>query len=730
MKITCSVNTVIYHNEQNGYTVMVVDINDGTITAVGNTFDLKVGATIELDGEFGNHKIYGKQFIFTRYEEVLPQDESGIISYLSSGEIKGVGKKLAEKIVEQFGKETIDIIRFEPVKLMEVKGISEEKALNISDYFNEEWQKWNLTSFLKGFDVPIKVVGKIYKIYGSSSIDKIKNDPYEVLSNVKGLDFKMIDKIGKNLDIPFDDEKRVEYGILSAIKQIIQFGHTCVLKEKLIEYTATLLGVDEDVIENELIKMGMLKEIYVENIDGKEYAFSSGLYMAEENIANKVAELISKKSKSKNYDKLIETVSKRQDIILSDEQKLAITTCLNNNISIITGGPGTGKTTIIKCIIDLLSLQHEDYVLCAPTGRAAKRMTQTTGMEAKTLHRLLEIAKVEDDDIEKLIGYNVKKIEADVVIVDEVSMIDAILMNNFMKAIDYETKVILVGDVDQLPSVGPGNVLSDLIDSTMLNVVKLSHIYRQSEKSDIIANAHRVNQGIAPVFKKDFPTDMYFIETESVEETVDETVKLLEYGLKDYIQYDNIKEVQVMTPMRKGDVGAVNLNKVIQEIINPKSELKLQKECGSRQFRIGDKVMQMSNNYDIYWNIGSFEGQGVYNGDIGYITNIDKINEILTVTFEDGKVTEYGFDELEQLEHAYCITVHKSQGNEFDIVIIPLYSGIPKLFTRNLLYTAMTRAKKLLIIIGNEKLINYMVNNIGEKSRKTGLKSQMIKLMK
>lgn len=729
MKITCSVNTVIYHNEQNGYTVMVVDINDGTITAVGTTSFIKVGATLELEGEFASHKVYGKQFVFTKYEEVLPQDESGIISYLASGEIKGVGQKLAERIVKEFGKDTIDKIRFEPIALTTVKAINEEKALNISDYFNEQWEKWNLTSFLKDFGVPIKIVSKIYKVYGSTAIDKIKEDPYDVLNKIKGVEFELIDKVGKKLNIPFDDEKRIMYGIIDTISKTMLFGHTCVLKETLIENASVKLAIAEETVENIIIKMKTLQLIYTEKIEDKEYIFSSFLYTAESNIAKKIIELTIKKTKNKNYEKAIERLGERLNIVLSEEQKSAVSTCLNNNISIITGGPGTGKTTIIKCIIDILTSENKKFVLCAPTGRAAKRMSQTTGVEAKTLHRLLEIAKVEDDDIEKLISYNVKKIETDVVIVDEVSMIDVVLMNNFMKAISENTKVVFVGDVDQLPSVGPGNVLSDLIESNVVNVLKLSHVYRQSEKSDIIANAHRVNMGMLPEFKQGLPTDMYFLKTSSIEETIDETVKLLEYGLNDFSQFDNIKNVQVITPMRKSDIGANNLNKIIKEVIN-KDLGQIKKEVGSRHFKIGDKVMQTSNNYDIYWNIGSFEGQGVYNGDIGYITDIDKVNETLTVTFEDDRIANYEFDELEQLEHAYCITVHKSQGNEFDIVLMPLYSGIPKLFTRNLLYTAMTRAKKLLIIIGNEKLINYMVGNIGEKSRKTGLKTQMIKLMK
>ena len=413
---------------------------------------------------------------------------------------------------------------------------------------------------------------------------------------------------------------------------------------------------------------------------------------------------------------------------MSEEQISAINTALNSSISIITGGPGTGKTTIIKCIIDIIEDIGKEYVLCAPTGRAAKRITETTKKEAKTLHRLLEITKVNDDDFDSFLDTQVKMVDADFIIVDEASMIDIMMMNNLLKAINDNTRIIFVGDVNQLPSVGPGNVLKDIIDSNTVKTTYLSEIYRQSSKSDIILNAHRVNNGNYPEFKnKD--TDCFFINTTSVEDTKTEIESLLSYRLESFADIDKLKDLQILTPMKKTELGAIELNKLAQDILNPKSSNKKEKEFASKTFRVGDKVMQIVNNYDKRTTVDGIGFEGVYNGDIGYIIDIDFETEEMLVKFDDDRVVAYEFDELEQLEHAYAVTIHKSQGSEFDYVILPLFIGYKKLFTRNLLYTAITRAKKMLIVVGSKKIMNFMVDNIEEKRRKTGLKEKLLKLL-
>lgn len=426
--------------------------------------------------------------------------------------------------------------------------------------------------------------------------------------------------------------------------------------------------------------------------------------------------------------KLISMVSKENNIELSKEQINAIDTCLNNMISIVTGGPGTGKTTIIKCIIDILEIQKKDYVLCAPTGRAAKRITQTTGKEAKTLHRLLEISKIDDNDIDMFYEYQVKQIEEEVVIIDEASMIDIMMMNNLVKGIKPNTQLIIVGDVNQLPSVGPGSVLKDIILSDVVPTVELKQIYRQSAKSDIIVNAHKVNDGIYPEFKsKD--TDLFFIPTKTIEQTVAEISSLISYRLKNYAPLDIVKDIQILTPVKKTELGTIHLNEEIQELLNPKSEDKNQIEFASKIFRENDKVMQIVNNYDKKYSIEGKFFEGIYNGDIGYIKSIDKEEEKLYVEFDDERLVEYDFEELDELEHSYAITIHKSQGSEFDYVILPIFTGYKKLLTRNLLYTAMTRAKKMLIIIGNRNVLNYMVDNLESKNRRTGLKEKLENLL-
>ncbi|MDD2377038.1 MAG: ATP-dependent RecD-like DNA helicase [Clostridia bacterium] len=725
MKITGKVVARIFHNASNGYTVLVIKTDTDSLTAVGETSEIEVGDMIELEGSYDTHNSYGDQFKFSTCTKVMPKDRTALVQYISDN-IKGVGKKTATNIVNMFEDETVSVIRMHPDRLSEVSGLNEEKIENLRNFFLNEWEKWNTVEYLSKFGISVLVANKIYETLRSDTIAIVKEDPYSLLGFVKTLDFKTIDKIGLNQGISHDNSSRICAGILYSLSEVTEFGHTCIEEEKLIEHSADVLGTTESVIENGLISLKMNEKIYIQTIDDVNYVFISTFYLAERNISETIIAHANQFSSNKEYKREIEIVSEKHDLILSEEQMIAISTCLNNSISVITGGPGTGKTTIIKCIIDILSDMKKSYVLAAPTGRAAKRITETTGKEAKTLHRLLEITKLDDRDLDLFLNFIVKNIEADVVIVDEASMIDTLMMNNLLKAMKTTTKIILVGDVNQLPSVGPGSILKDIIDSEMVPTVFLREIYRQSSKSDIIMNAHKVNRGEFPEFKtKD--TDLFFLKTNSIEETVSELSSLIAYRLSNFADINIMTDLQVLTPTKKNELGTYSLNKTIQNILNPKTTKKHSKEHRGKIFREDDKVMQIINNYDREYNQNDVRGTGIYNGDIGYISHIDNLLEYMVIIFDDDKKVDYKFDELDELEHAYAVTIHKSQGSEYDYVIIPLYSGYPKLFTRNLLYTAMTRAKKILILIGNRNIINFMVENIEENNRKTGLKHQITK---
>ncbi|MDF2866452.1 MAG: helicase, putative, RecD/TraA family [Clostridia bacterium] len=725
MKITGKVVAKIFHNASNGYTVLAIKSDKDNLTAVGETSEIEVGDMVELEGVYDSHKAYGDQFKFSTCTKVMPKDRTALVQYISDN-VRGVGKKTASNLVNMFEDETVEVIRMHPDRLSEVSGLNEEKIDSLRDFFLNEWEKWNTVEYLSQFGISVLIANKIYETLKGDTIAVVKEDPYSLLDFVKTLDFKTIDKIGLNQGISPDNLSRISAGILFALSEITEFGHTCIEESILVNYSAEALAVPEGIIENGLITLKMNEKIYIQNIDGISYVFVKTYYLAEKNIASTIVAHTINGSPNKEYKKEIEKVSEKYGLVLSEEQITAISTCLNNSISVITGGPGTGKTTIIKCIIDMLTDMKKSYVLAAPTGRAAKRMTETTNKEAKTLHRLLEITKLDDRDLELFLNYIVKNIEADVVIVDEASMIDTLMMNNLLKAVKATTKIILVGDVNQLPSVGPGSVLKDIIDSEIVPTVFLREIYRQSSKSDIIMNAHKVNRGEFPEFKsKD--TDLFFVKTNSIEETVSELSSLIAYRLENFAELNVMTDLQVLTPTKKNELGTYSLNKTIQNILNPKSSKKHSKEYRGRIFREDDKVMQIVNNYDREYNQNDVRGTGVYNGDVGYISSIDNFLEYMIVTFDDDKKVEYKFDELDELEHAYAVTIHKSQGSEYNYVIIPLFNGYPKLFTRNLLYTAMTRAKKMLIIIGNRNIINFMVDNIEENNRKTGLKNQIIK---
>ncbi len=725
MKLTGKVVQIIYKNELNSWTVLLVKAESKYITVVGETEDIEISDTLEFEGNYTTHKVYGDQFKFTTYVKTMPRDEETLITYIAEN-IKGIGKKTAKKIISEFGNETIDIIRYSPSKLEQIKGLNSEKIILMSDFFNQEWEKWNVINFLGSYGISVVVANNIYKVLGKDTIDFVNKNPYSLLEFVKTLDFKTIDSIGMNLGIDKTNYARIDAGIIYLLTEITEFGHTCSNEEVLINYSKEKLEVSEEEIKNSISRLKLSEKIYEEEINQENYIFKKAFYIAEQNIADYVSFISKQENGKKEFKKEIEDVSQKNSIVLSDEQENAIKTSLNSCMTIITGGPGTGKTTIIKCIIDILEEKEKSYVLAAPTGRAVKRISQTTKKQAKTLHRLLEISKIDDKNLDKMINVDVKIIDTDYLIVDEASMIDTLMMNNLVRALKKKTKVIFVGDVNQLPSVGPGTVLKDIIDSQVIPTIYLNTIYRQSSKSDIIVNSHKVNNGEHFQFKnKD--TDMYFIKCDNGEKVMEQIESLLSYRLKKFADFDIIQDMQILSPTKKTDIGVISLNKKAQEILNKKDENKKEKSFGDRIFRVGDKLMQIVNNYDKKFSINGEFFEGVYNGDIGYLKDIDFEAEKLIVNFDDDKDVEYDFDEADELEHAYAITVHKSQGSEFDYVILPILTGYKKLLTRNLLYTAMTRAKKMLIILGNKQVVDYMIDNIEEKKRLTGLKNKILK---
>lgn len=729
---------IIYQNEVNSYVVGIFETEEEQITVVGYLPFIKKGDTLKIIGKFVEHKDYGEQFKIETFEKLMPQTLGALETYLANGNIKGVGPATASKIVNKFGEDTIHVLKFEPQKLAQIRGITKDKAIEISESFIENWEVWQIVGFLERFGIGAESAKKVYDLLGINAIAEIEADPYILIDISRGVDFKQIDQMAIELGIEKENQKRVKSGIKYALIKITYNGHCCTLKENLIEYVKTLLNVNEATIENGIINLKVNDEIVVENRDGEEWIYLYSFYNAENQIARNILELDKYRNVKKvsNIEKELNLVEKRTDIILSEKQKEAIRAINDNNVTIITGGPGTGKTTIIKSIIEIYKQKKYKIVLCAPTGRAAKRMTETTGEEASTLHRLLEIGKVDEESLFKKDNeYQGAPIDGDIIIVDEVSMVDMFIMSYLLDCIYKGTKLILVGDCDQLPSVGPGSVLKDLITSERIVTVHLDKIFRQAAKSKIIVNAHRVNNGKKfiskedPEMEEDSKQDFFFIKENNQEKVLEQVLSLCNGRLKKFGDYDFFESIQVLSPTKKGLLGTKEMNKALQEELNPHREGEAEKNSMGAIFRIGDRIMQIKNNYDMYWekkNEGEVEvGNGVFNGETGTILNINEKEKNICVKFDDDKYVWYEFNDLEQIEHSYCITIHKAQGSEFDVVIMIVPQAAPMLLTRNLLYTGLTRAKKLLIVIGNERVIDYMINNVDSKKRNTGLEFKM-----
>jgi len=577
LQIEGKVNTIIYRNEKNGYTVLLLKSDDEYITAVGETSGIDAGDFIEIEGELIFHKSYGEQFAFTKIAKVLPSDSDAVVKYISSGLVKGLGEKTAKKILDRFKEETINVIRYSPEKLLDVKGMTDEKAYALSEHINDEWERWNLASFLSKYSIGVNVSNKIFAELGLDAIKIINESPYALMEFVPSLEFKTVDTLAEGLSISKTHLDRVKAGIIYFLSYIMKQGHTCIELEALVLEVSLFLGINEEHIYIAIEALKNSKKVAIEedesDVGQVEYIYRGSMYRAEKNIAKKILEMSSKNTHVKNIDKLIESVSEKESLVLSEEQKEAITIAISHRISIITGGPGTGKTTIIKCIIDIFKEQGTKYVLAAPTGRAARRITEMTRENASTIHRLLEITKVDDNNLDDIINYPVNKLNVDAIIIDEASMIDTVLMNNIVKAIDGNSKLVLVGDAYQLPAVGAGNVLKDIISSETVPTIYLNEIYRQSAKSDIIVNAHRVKDGEGISFKnKD--TDLYFIETDTMEDTKAEVESLLKFRLEKTYGERLAKDVQVLTPIKKTELGIYGLNKMIQKIrIKPTKEM-------------------------------------------------------------------------------------------------------------------------------------------------------------
>jgi exodeoxyribonuclease V alpha subunit len=725
------IEDIIFSNEINGYTVCELKGDKQTVVAVGFMPFINIGEMLKVTGNWVIHPDYGEQLKVELYEKLLPKTVEAMERYLASGLIKGVGPASAKKIVKKFGEDTLNIIELHPEKLSEIKGINHEKALRIGQAFHEQKELRNVVMFFQEYGISPNYCAKIYKVYGEDTISEIRNNPYKLCDEAIGLGFKTADRIAKGLGIDPKSKYRISSGIRYVLSHIAMDGHTFVEDCKLKDYTSQLLDVDIDDIDDALISLLLDKSIYIERDDNSSRIYLSSLYNAEAGVARRLAELSSMRFRGdiSDFDDKISEVQKREGIILAQNQKDAVKEALISGVLIITGGPGTGKTTIIKSIINLLTGEGYDVMLAAPTGRAAKRMTEATGFEAKTIHRLLEIGYTGKEDDLVFAKNEDNPIEADVVIIDEMSMVDILLMNHLLKAIEPGTRLILVGDVDQLPSVGPGKVLQDLIKSETVKTVKLKEIFRQAEESMIIVNAHKINNGEKPILNnKD--KDFFFVTRNSPEDIVKTVVDLCVRRIPATYGFEPMREIQVLTPVRKGIIGVANLNTELQAVLNPKDKIKNEKVFRDFLFREGDRVMQIKNNYNLRWkkqDSQGTEGTGVFNGDTGIILEIDNEEQKIVVSFDDDKVVDYDFDILDELEPAFAVTIHKSQGSEFPVVIIPIFPGPQVLMTRNLLYTAVTRARSLVVLVGNKEYLDVMINNERETNRNSGLADKLRK---
>ena len=720
MELTATVETVIFRNEQNGYTVIELNDEDET-TAVGIMPDVNVGEKVKLIGVFKPHSTYGMQLSVSAYEKTLPEDVAGILNYLSSGSIKGIGPATASALVENFGADTLNVLENEPKRVAKLKGISLKKAEDISRQLKENTGIRELMLYLSKYDISPSSAVKIYRSFGSNSVSEIERNPYSLVGAELGISFDKADEIASAMGYEGDEGVRIRAGLAFVLNHNKQNGHTCLPEDKLIPTTSEFLRVEPEKVERALREMITDSSLISYSADGKELIFTQDMFKSESYIAARLKMMMRFPAvKIDNIDERIKAIEEYNGIEYAEMQKQAITEALTRGLLVLTGGPGTGKTTTLNAIIKILKDKGQTVLLCAPTGRAAQRMSEVTGDEAKTIHRLLEVAW-NKNDIPEFKRNEKNMLKCDALIIDEVSMVDAQLFESVMRAIPLGCRLILVGDSHQLPSVGAGNILDDLITSKVIPVVQLTEIFRQSMKSLIVTNAHKIVRGELPELRiKD--KDFFFLHSENRDIISQTVIELCTKRLPAAYGYDTYKDIQILAPGRKGDLGVNELNTKLQSVINPKHNDKNELTVGKKILREGDKVMQIRNNYDLLWVKDDGEtGEGIFNGEIGIIETINKRARIIKIRFDD-KTASYDFDFAVDLDLSYATTVHKSQGNEFEAVIMPLLSGAPMLLYRNLLYTAVTRAKKLMIIVGSDTIIEKMVNNNRKNKRYSGLK--------
>ena len=726
------VEHIIFRNQENGYTVMNIVRGGEELTCVGLLPYIDEGENIEAEGVFVEHAIYGKQFKIQKIELKTPEDESAIERYLGSGAIRGIGAALAARIVKKFKQDTFRIMEEEPERLAEIKGISERKAREIAEQMAEKHDMRKAMIFLQKYGISTTTGVKIYQRYKEKMYQVIQENPYRLADDIPGVGFKMADEIAARVGIHLDSDYRIKCGISYCLQQAATEGHIYLPKKILMDRAGELLGLLEEQMEKHLMDLAIERKVIIKEKEGNVIVYGSQYYFMELQIAKKLYDLnVSEEIAPEQIQKKIDAIEKKNHTVLDELQKKAVMEAVRTGVLILTGGPGTGKTTTINAMIDYFEMEGLEVMLAAPTGRAAKRMSEATGRSAQTIHRLLEVSAISDESQERgIFGKGEEDpIETDVLIIDEMSMVDIYLMKALLNAVMVGTRLILVGDISQLPSVGPGSILKDLIQSQCLNVVRLNKIFRQATQSDIIVNAHKINRG-EKIILDNKSRDFFFLKRDDANVIISVVLTLILKKMPRYVDADPF-DIQVLTPMRKGLLGVERLNRILQEYLNPKAESKREKEHGEGLFREGDKVMQIKNNYQIEWEVrGNYgipieKGTGVFNGDMGIVREINLFSETMTVEFDEKRFVEYPFKQLDELELAYAVTVHKSQGSEYPAVVIPLMTGPRMLMTRNLLYTAVTRARKCVTLVGNPDTFDQMVHNEFEQKRYTTLSDRI-----
>ena len=721
-KLEGMISDIVFKNEENGYTIAYLANEDEEVTIVGCMPTLSVGESIEVEGKWVTHKTYGSQFEVTSFMPITPSSLEGIYAYLSSGMIHGIGEKMALRIIEKFGVDTLDVIQNTPERLKEVEGIGSKKIKQITESYEENRELRNIIMQLSPYGITPNYCLKIYKKYKDKAISIINKNPYKLAEDIRGIGFKVADDIAKKLGIDKYSRDRIFQGILYTLNQSTSNGNTYLPLSILVPQAVKVLDVEAEHIKEGVIELAYTQKIHVEKDNNDINVYLMPYYMAENGVCREMIRLsqVDFEDLKINIDHEIKMIEREDGIKLAQNQIMAVKEAIEQGVVIITGGPGTGKTTTINTIIKVFENNDQKVVLAAPTGRAAKRMSETSNKEAKTIHRLLEIGFGMDSDDLTFMKNEEDPIDADVVILDEVSMVDVVLMYSLLRAIKSGTRLLIVGDSDQLPSVGAGNVLKDLIDSEV----------RQAQESMIVVNAHKINKG-EPLKLNVKGKDFFFIKKEG-DDILQEIVGIVSERLPKFYGVDKLKDIQVLSPMRKGTLGVNNLNIELQKSLNPPNKYKTEEVFSKRTFRVGDKVMQIKNNYTRKWKSedGSNSGHGIYNGDIGYIYYIDKEKKEIFVIFDSLKIVTYKYDELDELDHSFCTTIHKSQGSEFPIVVIPMAWAPPMLLSRNLLYTAVTRAKKQVVLVGEVKYLEFMIKNNRSNDRYSNLALKLNKLKK